>query len=208
MPTTGPSEVAIEADVRLLARMRAGEDAAFDELVAACGHRMLAVARKMLPNEDDANDAVQDAFLSAFKNLANFDGRSQLNTWLHRITVNACLMKLRTRKRKPERSIEDFLPAFVEDGHQVKPSEAWQPDRLAGIESRESMQALVREKIHELPEAYRVVLMLRDFEDLSTEEAAEVLGTTPNAVKTRLHRARQALRTLLDPIMRTKEAQE
>jgi RNA polymerase sigma-70 factor (ECF subfamily) len=182
----------------LIERLTVGENAAFDELVRIAGGRMLAVARRMMSREEDAQDAVQEAFLSAFKNLSRFDGRSQLTTWLHRITVNACLMKLRSQRRRPERAIEDFLPTFAEDGHQTRNSAAWKPNAADGIELGETRE-LVREKINELPEQYRVVLMLRDIEELSTEETAQALDMTTNAVKTRLHRARQALRTLLDP---------
>lgn len=198
MPVESLESDSPEFEARLLTRLRADEDAAFDELVRVSGGRMLAVARRMLTREEDAQDAVQEAFLSAFKSLERFDGRSQLATWLHRITVNACLMKLRSQRRRPEKSIEDFLPAFLEDGHQRKSSTPWKPLASSGIELEET-RALIRSKIEELPEQYRLVLILRDIEDLDTEEAATVLGITPNAVKTRLHRARQALRGLLDP---------
>ena len=196
--TTGQPPGPSAYDAELLARLRAGENAAFDELVRYAGGRMLAVARRMMHTEEDARDCVQDAFLSAFKNLSKFDGRSQLTTWLHRITVNACLMKLRSMKRRPERSIEELLPTFASDGHQSIPSGSWKPDGEIGIEAGETRK-LVRAKIDELPEQFRVVLILRDIEELSTEETAEALGMNVNAVKTRLHRARQALRTLLDP---------
>jgi RNA polymerase sigma-70 factor, ECF subfamily len=184
----------------LLSRLRAGEDAAFDELVELAGGRMLAVARRMLGREEDAQDAVQEAFLSAFKSLGQFDGRSQLATWLHRICVNCCLMKLRSQRRRPERAIEDLLPGFMEDGHQERPSIPWKPIASSGIE-QEELRDLVRAKIAELPEPYREVLQLRDIEELSTEETARLLTLTPAAVKTRLHRARQALKTLLDPCL-------
>jgi len=198
MAVENPESDSAEFEARLLTRLRAGEDAAFDELVRFAGGRMLAVARRMLGREEDAQDAVQDAFLSAFKSLDRFDGRSQLTTWLHRITVNACLMKLRSQRRRPEKAIEDFLPEYLEDGHQRKSSTPWKPLASGGIEIEET-RALVRSKIEELPEQFRLVLILRDIEELDTEEAATVLGITPNAVKTRLHRARQALRGLLDP---------
>lgn len=193
--------VAGEAQDALLARLRAGESSAFDELVRLAGGRMLSAARKLMPCEDDAHDAVQEAFLSAYKSLGRFDGRSQLTTWLHRITINACLMKLRSRRRRPECAIEDLLPRFREDGHAATPSGAWKPNAVGGIEGGETRD-LVRAKINELPEQYRTVLILRDIEELSSQEAAEALGTTENAVKTRLHRARQALRELLDPYFR------
>lgn len=194
--TSEPGDTTLEAE--LIARLRAGEEAAFEELIRLVGGRMLAVARRMMGNESDAQDAVQDAFLSAFKSLDRFDARSQLNTWLHRITVNACLMKLRTRRRRPEKSISDLLPTYESDGHQTKSSRPWRREAETGIEQTE-VRRLVREKIAELPEPYREVLMLRDIEELSTEEAATVLGITDSVVKTRLHRARQALRTLLEP---------
>jgi RNA polymerase sigma-70 factor (ECF subfamily) len=159
---------------------------------------MLAVARRMLRREEDAQDAVQEAFLSAFKALDRFDERSRLTTWLHRIVVNVCLMRLRTLRRKPERSIEELLPQFLPDGHQRTPSSNWKPEALGGIESRE-VRAHVRAKIEELPEDYRVVLLLRDIEELDTQQTATLLRLTTAAVKTRLHRARQALRTLIDP---------
>ena len=108
-------------DSALLAALRAGEEAAFETLVRSYGGRMLSVARRLLGNDDDAQDAVQEAFLSAFKGLAAFDGRSKLSTWLHRIGVNAALMKLRTQKRRPEQSIDDLLPKFKEDGHEAGP---------------------------------------------------------------------------------------
>src|SRR5262245_52418857 len=102
---------------KLLERLLAGEEAAYEQLVRTYGGRMLAVARRFLPVEEDARDAVQDAFLSAFRSIRRFEGNAQLSTWLHRIVVNAALMKLRTRRRKPEQSIEDLLPGYLEDGH-------------------------------------------------------------------------------------------
>lgn len=185
-------------EAAMLARLRAKDEAAFDELVDAAAGRMLSVARKMMSTEADAEDAVQDAFLSAFKSLDRFDGRSKLTTWLHQITVNACLMKLRSKRRRPEKSMDALLPEFVADGHQKEPQKRWHTEGSGGIEQDE-VRALVRSRIEELPEQYRVVLVLRDVEGLDTEETAAVLGVTLDTVRTRLHRARQALKTLLDP---------
>lgn len=160
---------------------------------------MLSVARRYLTMEEDARDAVQDAFLSAFKTLPTFDGRSSLSTWLHRIVVNSCLMKIRTRQRHPECSIEDLLPTFLSDGHQRAPSPAWKATATE-LERAETRQ-IVRHQIAQLPELYRTVLLLRDIEELDTETVAQLLDLSPNTVKVRLHRARQALRTLLDPLL-------
>lgn len=196
MPMQDPEASFDEAS--LLARLRERDEAAFDELVDLAAGRLLAVARKMMPTDADAEDAVQDAFLSAFKSLDRFDGRSKLTTWLHQITVNACLMKLRSRRRRPEKSMEALLPDFAADGYQRIPQKRWHADTTRGIESEE-IRSLVRAQIEELPEQYRVVLVLRDVEGLDTEETAAVLGVTLDTVRTRLHRARQALKTLLDP---------
>jgi RNA polymerase sigma-70 factor (ECF subfamily) len=181
----------------LLARLRAGDDDAYRELVETNTGHMLAVARRFLRNEDDARDAVQDAFLSAFRALASFAGEARLSTWLHRITINACLMKLRTRRRRPEESIDDLLPGFRDNGQLDAPYEPWEgaADRL--IEKRENRE-LVSAAIRRLPEKYRTVLILRDIEDYDTEQTANALGLTVPGVKTRLHRARQALKAQLD----------
>ena len=163
--------------------------------------RLLRAARRVLDSEEDARDALQDAFVAAFRALGDFEATARLSTWLHRIVINASLMKLRRRRRKPEEEIELYLPRFVEDGHQVEPSAAW-PEPADAMLEREELRSLVRAAIERLPESYRVVLVLRDLEELSTEETAAMLGASPNAVKIRLHRARQALRTLLDPQLR------
>jgi RNA polymerase sigma-70 factor (ECF subfamily) len=130
--------------------------------------------------------------------LRSFEGHAQLSTWLHRIVVNASLMKLRTRRRKPEQSIEELLPGFLEDGHSRAPASPWRSEDLDPAEQHD-LRDLVLRSIHALPESHRNVLLLRDIEDLDTEEAAQLLGISPGAVKTRLHRARQALRELLEP---------
>jgi len=188
-------------DESLLASLRAGDPAAYETLVRTCAPQLLSVCRRILRDEEDARDAVQETFVNAWRGLPGFGEGSRLSTWLHRIAVNASLMKLRARRRRPEEPIEDLLPTFVEDGHQTRPSEPWmEPADLAM--DRKQLQEVVRKAIDRLPETYRLVLLLRDIEGLATAETAEVLGVTENAVKLRLHRARQALRTLLDPVLR------
>jgi RNA polymerase sigma-70 factor, ECF subfamily len=187
-----------EAD--LVARLRAGDETAYEQLVRNETRHLLAVARRLLRNEQDAQDAVQQAFLSAFRALPSFNGQSRLTTWLHRIVANAALMKLRTQSRRPEDSIEDLLPKFLEDGHHVEQFSEWSLPADARMLRREA-RAQVRAAIATLPDSYRTVLLLRDIEGLSTEEAAEALGVNPNTVKIRLHRARQALLKLVKPRM-------
>ena len=183
-------------DATLVTRLRAGDEAAYEQMVRTYGGRLLAVARGLLRHEEDAQDCLQSAYISAFKGLPAFNGGCQLSTWLHRIVVNAALMKLRTRRRKPEESIEPLLPTYLDDGHHTEDFGEWasQADRL--LEQKEA-RSMVRAAIGQLPESYRTVLILRDIEELSTEEVANQLACSANAVKVRLHRARQALGTVL-----------
>ena len=163
--------------------------------------RMLRIARRILGNEEDARDAVQDAFVSLVRSIADFHAESKLATWIHRVTVNAALMKLRSRQRAPEEeSIEPLLPRFRADGHQVESSVRWRGAEEA-LETAE-LRRIVHAAIGKLPESHRIVLLLRDIEELTPEETADALGITRTAVKVRLHRGRQALRTLLDPHLR------
>ena len=198
MASTTPAE----DEATLVAQLRAGDEAAFEHVVRAYGGRLLAVARRIVDSEEDARDVVQDAFLNAFKSLDRFEGHAKLSTWLHRIVVNAALMKLRTRKRKPEQSIETLLPAYLDDGHHEERFKSWD-EPVDKLMERAENREIVRKQIDALPESYRTVLVLRDIEGLDTEETANVLGLSVNATKIRLHRARQALRSLLAPHFRS-----
>jgi RNA polymerase sigma-70 factor (ECF subfamily) len=194
------------SETGLLERLRSGDEAACADLVRHFGGRMLTVSRRFLRCEQDAADAVQEAFLSAFRSIQDFEGGSRLGTWLHRIVVNACLMKLRAARRRPATSIDHLLPAFDETGHQVRQATTWDTSPLERLQTQE-LRARVRRCIEMLPEGYRVVLLLRDIEELDTAETASRLGISESAVKVRLHRARQALRTLLEPAFTTEVAQ-
>ena len=191
-------------EAELLQALRAGEEPAYERFVRRYGSTMLAVARRFLRCDEDAADAVQEGFASAFRSIRGFTGDSRIGTWLHRIVVNACLMKLRAAKSRPAVSIEGLLPTFDNTGHHASRMCDWNvpSDRLEADELR----ATVRRCIDDLPESYRVVLLLRDIEELNTAETAERLNISEAAVKVRLHRARQALRTLLDPILRTDQS--
>ncbi len=189
-----------EAEAECLARIRAGDEEASAALVRKYVGRMLAVARRFLRSEEDSADAVQDAFLAAFHGLDRFAGHSTLGTWLHRILVNACLMKLRARSRCQQVSIEELLPAFDETGHHTRAVRSWKDQALARL-TREELRNQVRACIDRLPDSYRTVLLLRDIEEWDTEQTARHLGIDPGAVKTRLHRARLALRTLVEPLV-------
>ena len=170
-----------EAD--LVARLRTGDGDAYRHLFRTHAGALTAVARRFFGDTADAVEAVQDAFVSAFRAMSAFEGTAALGTWLHRITVNGCLLKLRGRKRSRLVALENDFPAIACDS----------------ALSQSETCARVRAGVAQLPEAYRTVIQLRDLEGLSTEETAARLRTNCSAVKTRLHRARRALRTILEP---------
>ena len=178
--------------------MRAGDCVAYERVIRAHAPRMLAVARRLLRNNEDAHDAVQEAFVSAWKGLATYREGAPLGSWLHRIVVNAALMRLRARSCRKEVAIADLLPKFTDDGHQIEPQGAWRDTADAATMTNEERH-LVQEAIARLPDNYRTVLLLRDIDGLDTEQTAVLLHVSGNAVKIRLHRARQALRALLEP---------
>jgi RNA polymerase sigma-70 factor, ECF subfamily len=185
------------SDSELVARLRARDERAYEEMIDRFGQRMLAVARRLLSSEEDARDAVQEAFVCVVESIDGFMGESLLSTWLHRIVVNAALMQLRRRRRKPEYSIDGLLPEFDRNGEWVAHSGPLSISAVEILELRENRE-LVQRAIAQLPDTYRTILVLRDIEDLDSEEVVEILGITYNAVKLRLHRARQALRTLIE----------
>lgn len=189
-----------DPEAALLAAARAGDEKAIAALVRQYTGRMIAVARRFLRCEEDSADAVQDAFIAAFRSLDRFEGNASVGTWLHRIIVNACLMKLRSQSRRRQVPINDLLPTFDEKGCHSQPVRPWENRPLSGL-CREELRAQVRSCIDRLPDTYREVLLLRDIQELDTEGTAMQLGISEGAVKTRLHRARQALRTLLEPMM-------
>lgn len=189
----------LSGSVTLIDGLRCGHSQAYEELVREFGDRLLAIARRYLRSEADACDAVQNAFLSVFNSIDTFNGDSQLSTWLHRIVVNCALMQLRARRRRGEMDkveIDDLLPRFDTTGNWIEHGLlSTSPHR--SVEASET-RAIVRQCIDLLPDNYRTVLILRDIDELNTEEAAKLLNLTLSAVKVRLHRARQALKALLE----------
>ncbi len=186
-----------ENERQMLAQLRAGDADAFGLVVQRYGGRMLATARRFLNNEHDAEDAVQEAFASAFRALDRFNGEAMLSTWLHRIVVNAALVQLRSKRRRAEQPIENLLPRFDQDGAWIDEQVTWTDASQTILERRDSRQ-MVRRCIARLPEIYRSVVLLRDIDELDTDETARSLAITPNTVKVRLHRARQALKRLIE----------
>lgn len=191
-----PSAPEAHEEAALVAGLRAGDPAVFETLVRQQGPRLLSATRRILGNDDEAREAVQEAFISAFRARATFSADARVSTWLHRIAVNAALNRLRTRRRRPEESLDDLQPHFLPNGHYAEQFPSWTEPADVAL-SRKETAALVRQSINDLPDSFRTVLMLRDIEGLSTEETASLLKISANAVKLRLHRARMALRSLL-----------
>jgi RNA polymerase sigma-70 factor, ECF subfamily len=192
-PATRPRQT---ADRELVEQLQHGDPVAYETLVRQHGGAMLAVARRMLRHEEDARDAVQDAFLQAFRAIRHFRAEARLSTWLHRIIMNAALMRLRSASRRPEAAIDELLPRFDDEGchaEHIRPL----PVGIESVLESAQTRAQVRRCVEQLPERYRAVIVLRDLQELTTAETATVLGITENAVKIRLHRAHQSLRTLL-----------
>lgn len=153
---------------------------------------MMASIRRLLREDREARDVLQEAFLVAFKAIGTPDARQPLTPWLHRIALDATLRRL--RQRVADDSIDALLPTFLEDGHHARHPHEWE----APLATRPETWRFVRAAIDRLPEAFRVVLLLCDVEAWSTVEVAQALGLTDNLVRVRLHRARQALRGLLE----------
>lgn len=188
-------------DTDALAQLKAGDVALARRVVVQHAPMMLQAALRVLRSRADAEDAVQEAFASAFQKLYTVEDPSALSAWLRRIAVNAAISAYRKRRRAGEDPIDDWLPKFNTEGWRLYPGK---PMSLEGDEKLISEQTAetVRSAIDRLPESHRVVIVLRDLEDMTTREAAEALGIEENALKVRLHRARAALRTLLEPVWR------
>lgn len=187
----------------LLEGLQRGDDKCAEILVRTHAAALLHLANRYIDDEAEAKDAVQEGFAAAFLAIGRFRGESGLGTWLHRIVVNICLKKIRRREQIPEESLDALLPVFDARQCRIEPLRTVaDPETLL---ERKETRDLVRRLIAELPESYRVVLLLRDIEGYSTREAAEVLGISEGSLKVRLHRARAALKTKLEPVLEGRE---
>jgi len=183
----------VENDEDLVRRAQGGDTRAFDELVRRYRDKVYRLSFKILRHEEDAAEALQDAFLSAYRGIKSFKVESTFSTWLYRIATNASLMKYRKR-REGHVSLEQSQNTDENAEMLQTPDWSTQPlKELLDSETREVMD----EGIQRLPEELRTVFILRDIEDLSNAEVAQILDLTVAAVKSRLHRARIALRDRL-----------
>ncbi len=184
-------------DSKLLERLKAGDEEAFAAIVDRYSAQTYRIARTITGNRQDAEEVVQDTFMTVFRKIGSFEGRSAFPTWLYRITVNTAMMKVRRGKERAEEDLERWLPVFDAAGQHLEFVEDWSanPEKLLLQQERRDA---VRQALPTLPAEYRAVVALRDLQGLSGEEVAEILGLSLPAVKSRLHRARLALRGKLE----------
>lgn len=176
--------------------MKSGNHEAFTEIVHRYSGKVYGIGLSMLRNEQDARDIVQDTFLNVHRRIDSFRGEAPFRSWLGRIATNNALMKLRTRRRKPEVSLQIQSPHFGEEGEHERDIVDWSPLADQRAEDRELGQQ-IRAAVDRLPEKYRTVLVLADYQELSMKQIADLLDLTVPNVKTRLHRARLAVREAL-----------
>jgi RNA polymerase sigma-70 factor (ECF subfamily) len=193
------SLIARDDESALVSAAKAGDVSAFTELVTRYERKIYRLTLNITQNREDAEDAMQEAFLKSYQHLDGFEGGSRFYTWLVRIAVNEALMKLRKRRPnqfsldEPVTTDEESFPREIQD---------WGPtpeQKFARVELNEILNGAVTE----LDPAYRIAFLLRDVEELSTEETAKMLGISVPAVKSRLLRARLKLRQKLNPYFRS-----
>ena len=183
----------VEVDRALLAKIHGDEPGAFEQFVSSYGDRIYAFGMRVCGHREDARDVAQDTLLQAYRSLKKLEHPEALRSWLYRVVSNACLMKRRKGKFEPRRelSLDELMPSGPDEAAAEIPDPSSRPDDTV---ARKELQSVVREAIAALPKHYRVVLVLRDMEQLTTPETAEVLDLPESTIKMRLHRARLMIR--------------
>lgn len=195
VPATEPN------DETLAARAAAGDDSAFEKIVARYQARVFRLACR-LTTDTDAPDVLQETFLQVYRRIGSFRNESRFSTWLYRVATNAALMQRRARARRPAESLEAFLPRFDPDGrHAETPAALQVVARADELLDQRALAEKAREGIERLPDLLREAFVLRDLEEIPTADVAEVLGVEPATVRQRVHRARLMLRGYLGALV-------
>ncbi len=189
-PIENMSEV---ADSQLVVGLKGGDMNSFNEILARYTERVHNLAMRITRNEEDTEEILQDVFVTVYKKIAKFEGKSAFSSWLYRITANTAFMKLRKRKQSVAISLDDVSEST---------KESWVSDRseetdMSFISARHELRAELEQALGRLPTEYRAIFVLRDVDGLSNEEVAGLLSLTVPAVKSRLHRSRLMLRKRL-----------
>ena len=198
--STSPTSTTFD-EAALVAAAKAGDTAAFSELVQHYDRRVFRMAKQITQNDDDAEDVLQESFLKAYTHLDDFQGNSKFYTWVVRIAVNEALMKL--RKRRSDRTVPLDDPIDTGEDEVVREIAVWDQNP-EDTYSREELGTILDEAVQSLKPAYRTVFILRDIEEMSIEETAEALNLSISAVKSRLLRARLQLREKLTRLFKNK----
>lgn len=198
-----PTVKVLQSDIQLIREAKKGNKAAFAQLVKRYEDTVYRFSFKVCRNRTHAEEALQDTFISMYRNLGSFDGRSKLTTWLYRIAANNCLMK--RRRKKIDSVLESYDEASVNaDGMLQHRVPRWD-ETPADIVMKRELNEVLEKAILKLPPDYRIVFVLRDVEGNSNEETAKIVGISVEATKSRLRRARAFLRDQLHPYMTSRE---
>jgi RNA polymerase sigma-70 factor (ECF subfamily) len=195
-----PSVVAV-SDEALARRAMAGDHAAFEVLVERYQERVYRLARRLTGSPADAEEVLQETFLSAYRRLGGFRGDAKFKTWLYRIATNAARMLRRGRARHPTEPLDDYLPRFDREGRHARDADHARAADAEAILDRGRLARHANEALGRLPERYRVPFVLRDLEEIPGAEVAAVLGVSGDVVRQRVHRARLMLRGYLSHLV-------
>lgn len=190
-----PSETK-ELEERLVKDLKEGKVEAFDGLVNLFQRKIYSLSFNLTRNQMDAQDVTQEVLLTIFKKIDTFQGKSAFSSWVYRVTINASYMKLRSRKKEQYVSMDDVLPSFNGSGFQKERVQDWSERAESPLLASE-VKSVIEKAVEQLPEKEKVVFLLRDVDELSTEKVGEILELSVPAVKSRLHRARLILRKKL-----------
>jgi len=186
----------LDSDRQLVEGLKRKDIQTFEDFFSQYHRKIFGLIFKLTRNETDAQDLTQEVFLKVFEKVNTFQGRSAFSSWVYRIAFNTSLMKLRSRRKQPQLSLDALLPHFYESGYQRHSVNDWSRKADEQLLSRESWR-VIKQAVDKLPEKERVVFVMRDVEEMSTEAVGDILGLSIPAVKSRLHRARLFLRKRL-----------
>jgi RNA polymerase sigma-70 factor (ECF subfamily) len=201
-----------KSDLELIEDFRKGDQSSFEELITRYSNKVHSLASRLTRNAEDAEEVLQDVFVTVYRKLSKFEGKSTFSSWLYRVTVNASFMKLRRRKHDNNISVEEVLPQILNGAL------ARQASAMGGegdkVTAQHQLSEALEDAISRLPDEYRPVFILRDVDGLSSREVGKILNISVPAVKSRLHRSRMMLRRKLskcyqefvEPHRRTKVA--
>ena len=183
-----------KSDLELIVEFQKGDQRSFEELISRYSNKVFSLASRLTRNTEDAEEVIQDVFVTVHRKIGGFEGKSSFSSWLYRVTVNAAFMKLRKRKQDQTVPLEDLIQQPVLVAALKSPESSFVDSQSIRNEMLEALEAAIRK----LPDDYRPVFILRDVDGLTSREVSKILDLTVPAVKSRLHRSRLMLRRRLN----------